>query len=205
MRSRIKRRVPACRAGENISPQDELAHRAGYSRNYIGLLEQGKASPSVRAPCSTYRNRFGGCDPLYLSGVRETTGKVARRRATEETRQHDGRAAPGKQKSSTAGGLRGGFCARVGLYLDWGGGLRPGTDGGRVLERGRGSHCPGGGAGPGARLTAAGGRKGVEAPHCPALEQDGGPKWRVFGVEYVKWIIMGGVRTAASIPGARQY
>ena len=29
--------------------QDELGHRAGYSRNYIGLLEQGKASPSVRA------------------------------------------------------------------------------------------------------------------------------------------------------------
>jgi transcriptional regulator with XRE-family HTH domain len=29
--------------------QDELGHRAGYSRNYIGLVEQGKVSPSVRA------------------------------------------------------------------------------------------------------------------------------------------------------------
>ena len=29
--------------------QDELGHRAGYSRNYIGLVEQGKTSPSVRA------------------------------------------------------------------------------------------------------------------------------------------------------------
>jgi len=29
--------------------QDELEHRAGYSRNYIGLVESGKTSPSLRA------------------------------------------------------------------------------------------------------------------------------------------------------------
>jgi len=38
----------AARASKSLS-QDELGHRAGYSRNYIGLVELGKASPSVRA------------------------------------------------------------------------------------------------------------------------------------------------------------
>jgi transcriptional regulator with XRE-family HTH domain len=38
----------AVRESKSLS-QDELAHRAGYSRNYIGLVEQGKISPSVRA------------------------------------------------------------------------------------------------------------------------------------------------------------
>jgi transcriptional regulator with XRE-family HTH domain len=33
----------------NRLTQDELGHRAGYSRNYIGLVEQGKTTPSVRA------------------------------------------------------------------------------------------------------------------------------------------------------------
>lgn len=38
----------AMRQSKKLS-QDELGHRAGYSRNYIGLVEQGKTSPSVRA------------------------------------------------------------------------------------------------------------------------------------------------------------
>ena len=38
----------AVRESKHIS-QDELGHRAGYSRNYIGLVEQGKTSPSIRA------------------------------------------------------------------------------------------------------------------------------------------------------------
>jgi transcriptional regulator with XRE-family HTH domain len=38
----------AVRESKHLS-QDELGHRAGYSRNYIGLVEQGKNSPSVRA------------------------------------------------------------------------------------------------------------------------------------------------------------
>ena len=44
----LGRVLRAVREKKHLS-QDELAHRAGYSRNYIGLLEQGKASPSVRA------------------------------------------------------------------------------------------------------------------------------------------------------------
>jgi transcriptional regulator with XRE-family HTH domain len=44
----LGRVLRAVREKKHLS-QDELGHRAGYSRNYIGLLEQGKASPSVRA------------------------------------------------------------------------------------------------------------------------------------------------------------
>lgn len=43
----LGRVLRAVREKKHLS-QDELGHRAGYSRNYIGLLEQGKASPSVR-------------------------------------------------------------------------------------------------------------------------------------------------------------
>ena len=35
------------RLGQGIS-QEELAHVSGYHRNYIGLLERGKKSPSLR-------------------------------------------------------------------------------------------------------------------------------------------------------------
>jgi transcriptional regulator with XRE-family HTH domain len=38
----------AAREGKGLT-QDELGHRAGYSRNYVGLVEQGKTSPSLRA------------------------------------------------------------------------------------------------------------------------------------------------------------
>jgi len=44
----LGRVLRAVREGKHLS-QDELGHRAGYSRNYIGLVEQGKTSPSVRA------------------------------------------------------------------------------------------------------------------------------------------------------------
>jgi len=35
-----------CRRDRGLS-QDELAFRTGYSRNYIGLLEAGKKSPTL--------------------------------------------------------------------------------------------------------------------------------------------------------------
>jgi transcriptional regulator with XRE-family HTH domain len=44
----LGRVLRAVRESKHLS-QDELGHRAGYSRNYIGLVEQGKTSPSVRA------------------------------------------------------------------------------------------------------------------------------------------------------------
>lgn len=44
----LGRVLRAVRERKHLS-QDELGHRAGYSRNYIGLVEQGKTSPSVRA------------------------------------------------------------------------------------------------------------------------------------------------------------
>jgi transcriptional regulator with XRE-family HTH domain len=44
----LGRVLRALRATKHLS-QDELAHQSGYSRNYIGLVEQGKTSPSVRA------------------------------------------------------------------------------------------------------------------------------------------------------------
>jgi transcriptional regulator with XRE-family HTH domain len=46
--SALGRVLRVVREKKHIS-QDELGHRAGYSRNYIGLVEQGKTSPSVRA------------------------------------------------------------------------------------------------------------------------------------------------------------
>ena len=62
------------RAAQNLS-QDELAYRSGYHRNYIGHVERGEKSPSIRT-------LFNLADALSVkpSQILESTQMILARR-----------------------------------------------------------------------------------------------------------------------------
>jgi DNA-binding XRE family transcriptional regulator len=53
--------------------QDTFAHRSGYHRNYIGLLERGQKSPSLNA-LFDFANALGVRPSEILKSVEEQVG-----------------------------------------------------------------------------------------------------------------------------------
>jgi transcriptional regulator with XRE-family HTH domain len=47
LRSRVAKNLRDIRIAKGVS-QEDLAHRAKLNRNYIGMLESGKNSPTVK-------------------------------------------------------------------------------------------------------------------------------------------------------------
>jgi transcriptional regulator with XRE-family HTH domain len=60
---RLGRRIRACREAQQLS-QEELAERAGLHRNYVGLVERGERTASVKTIFALARGL--GLQPIEL-------------------------------------------------------------------------------------------------------------------------------------------